>query len=54
VSLPVRARLTLWYAALLAVILLALGAFLLIRLAADLEATLDRNIQRAANLAALG
>jgi two-component system, OmpR family, sensor kinase len=54
VSLPVRARLTLWYAALLAVILLALGAFLLVRLAADLEATLDRNIQRAANLAALG
>jgi two-component system, OmpR family, sensor kinase len=54
VNLPVRARLTLWYAALLAVILIALGAFLLIRLAADLEATLDTNIRRAADLSALG
>jgi two-component system, OmpR family, sensor kinase len=40
--LPVRARLTAWYVLLLAVILAALGFFLLLRLRADLVAEVDR------------
>jgi two-component system OmpR family sensor kinase len=40
--LPVRARLTAWYVALLAVILATLGSFLLLRLRADLVAEVDK------------
>jgi len=40
--LPVRARLTAWYVVLLAVILAALGSFLLLRLRADLVAEVDK------------
>jgi heavy metal sensor kinase len=39
--LPVRARLTVWYVLLLAVILATLGSFLLLRLRADLVAEVD-------------
>jgi heavy metal sensor kinase len=39
--LPVRARLTAWYVLLLALILAALGSFLLLRLRADLVAEVD-------------
>jgi type VI protein secretion system component VasF len=39
--LPVRARLTAWYVALLAVILATLAFFLLLRLRADLVAEVD-------------
>jgi heavy metal sensor kinase len=44
VSLPVRVRLTVWYAVLLAAILLAIGTFLVLRLSSDLEQRLDREI----------
>ena len=36
-SLPIRARLTVWYAAVLAVVVVALGAFLVVRLGSDLR-----------------
>jgi heavy metal sensor kinase len=42
--LPVRARLTAWYVLLLAVILAALGSFLLLRLRADLVAEVDNTL----------
>jgi heavy metal sensor kinase len=42
--LPVRARLTAWYVLLLAVILTALGSFLLLRLRADLVAEVDNTL----------
>jgi two-component system OmpR family sensor kinase len=42
--LPVRARLTAWYVLLLAVILAALGSFLLLRLRADLLAEVDNTL----------
>jgi heavy metal sensor kinase len=45
VSLPIRARLTAWYAVLLAAIIVGLGAFLVLRLRADLEATTDRELR---------
>jgi heavy metal sensor kinase len=50
VSLPIRVRLTAWYAALLAVILVALGAFLVLRLEADLLGQEDRELRQAAAL----
>jgi heavy metal sensor kinase len=53
-SLPIRARLTVWYAALLAVIILALGAFLVLRLRSDLQATIDRDVRSAAAMVAAG
>ncbi|MEA2581012.1 MAG: hypothetical protein QOE83_1904 [Actinomycetota bacterium] len=43
-SLPIRARLTAWYVALLAVILLALCAFLVVRLRADLLRSTDQEL----------
>ena len=42
--LPVRARLTAWYVALLAVILATLAFFLLLRLRADLVAEVDKGL----------
>ncbi len=43
--LPIRLRLTAWYAVLLAAIIVALGVFLTIQLRADLEETIDRDIR---------
>jgi hypothetical protein len=44
-NLPIRVRLTAWYAVLLAAILIAIGAFLVLRLEADLQARLDRDVR---------
>lgn len=43
-TLPIRARLTAWYIALLAIILTALGAFLVVRLRSDLVEGIDRSL----------
>jgi heavy metal sensor kinase len=43
--LPIRARLTAWYAVLLAAIVVALSTFLLLRLRADLQATVDSDVR---------
>src|SRR4051812_22624849 len=43
--MPVRARLTLWYAALLTAIVAGLAGFLVVQLRADLEAVLDRELR---------
>src|SRR5207302_3530425 len=49
---PIKVRLTAWYVTLLAVILVALGAFLLIRLRSDLVAAIDHSLAtRAAQIA---
>jgi heavy metal sensor kinase len=45
VRLPIRVRLTAWYAVLLAAIIVALGAFLVLRLEADLQARIDRELR---------
>jgi heavy metal sensor kinase len=44
-TLPIRARLTAWYAAFLVVMLAALGAFLVIELRSDLRSTIDRELR---------
>ena len=43
--MPIRVRLTLWYAALLTAIVAALAGFLVVQLRADLEAVLDRELR---------
>jgi heavy metal sensor kinase len=48
VRLPIRARLTAWYAALLAVIIVALGTFVVLRLRTELRATIDREVRASA------
>jgi heavy metal sensor kinase len=48
VSLPIRARLTVWYAAVLVVVVVALGAFLVLRLRSDLQAAVDRDVRQGA------
>jgi two-component system OmpR family sensor kinase len=48
-NLPIRGRLTLWYVGLLAVILLVVGAFLILRLQAGLLAGVDQNLNDHAN-----
>ncbi|MGZ5212359.1 MAG: sensor histidine kinase [Actinomycetota bacterium] len=53
-SLPIRARLTAWYVALLALILLALGMFLVIKLRADLVRGVDRELDARAAQISLG
>ena len=45
-SLPIRARLTVWYAAVLAVVVVALGAYLVVRLRSDLRAAVDRDVRQ--------
>jgi two-component system OmpR family sensor kinase len=45
VRLPIRVRLTAWYALLLAAVLVALGAFLVLRLRSDLRSTIDREVR---------
>jgi heavy metal sensor kinase len=52
--LPIRVRLTAWYAVLLAVIILALGAFLVLRLRSELQATVDRELGASSTQIALG
>ena len=52
--LPIRIRLTAWYAALLAAILLALGAFVVLQLRADLQARLDQDVRTAAATLSVG
>jgi heavy metal sensor kinase len=54
VDLPLRARLTAWHAALLAVTIVALGAFLVLKLRADLQGDLDGDLRAAAPLIAEG
>jgi heavy metal sensor kinase len=54
VTLPIRARLSIWYAALLAVILAALGAFLLLRMRADLVTGVDGSLDARAAQISLG
>jgi two-component system, OmpR family, sensor kinase len=46
--LPIRARLTAWYALFLATILIALGAFLVLKLRSDLRSTIDREVRASA------
>jgi heavy metal sensor kinase len=48
VSLPVRVRITAWYVVLLAVIVAAVGAFLVVRLRADLTRSIDGTLRPAA------
>ncbi len=43
--LPIRARLTVWYAVFLTVTLAALGAFLVLELRTDLRSTIDREVR---------
>jgi two-component system, OmpR family, sensor kinase len=52
-NLPIRTRLTLWYVGLLAVILIVVGAFLLVRLQAGLVAGVDTNLDDHANEVAI-
>lgn len=52
--LPIRVRLTAWYVLLLGVILTALGAFLLLRLQADLVAGVDASLDTQAAQIVLG
>jgi heavy metal sensor kinase len=47
VRLPIRVRMTAWYVALLAAIVAALGAFLVVRLRADLTDAIDRDLRPA-------
>jgi heavy metal sensor kinase len=46
-SFPIRARLTAWYAALLAAIVVALSTFLVLQLKDDLEGTVNREVRDA-------
>jgi heavy metal sensor kinase len=43
--LPIRARLTAWYALFLAAIMICFGAFLVIKLRSDLNSTIDREVR---------
>ncbi|MEA2387296.1 MAG: two-component system, OmpR family, sensor kinase [Thermoleophilaceae bacterium] len=45
--LPIRIRLTAWYVAVLALVITALGAFVVVRLRADLTADFDRSLRSA-------
>src|SRR5205085_3356925 len=44
VTLPIRARMTIWYAALLALTIAAVGTFVVLRLRSDLTDALDRSL----------
>jgi hypothetical protein len=50
VNLPIRVRLTAWYAALLALIIVALGTFLVLQLRTDLRETIDTEVLAAVDL----
>ena len=47
-SFPIRVRLTAWYAVVLAVVVVALGAYLVVRLRSDLQAAVDRDVRQGA------
>jgi two-component system, OmpR family, sensor kinase len=47
-KLPIRARLTAWYALFLVAILVGLGAFLVLELRSDLRSTIDREVRASA------
>jgi heavy metal sensor kinase len=51
---PIRARMTAWYVAVLALVLLAVGAFVLVRLRSDLTDAADRALKPAAQQIASG
>ncbi len=53
-KLPIRVRLTAWYAVLLAIILIGLSAFLVFQLRADLEDTVTREVQAGSTQIARG
>lgn len=53
-SAPIRVRLTAWYVILLAVVLVALGGFVVTRLRSDLTAGVDRSLRGAASQIAKG
>ena len=53
-SLPIRARLTIWYVALLGLILAALGGFVVVRLRADLIGGVDQGLDARAAQISLG
>ena len=46
-SLPIRVRLTAWYAALLAIIIIGLGSFIVLQLRTDLRQDHDRELDAA-------
>ena len=52
--MPIRARLTVWYAALLAAIVVALSTFLVLQLRNDLEDTVNREVRAASAQIARG
>jgi hypothetical protein len=54
VNAPIRVRLTAWYVLVLAVVMVALGAFVATRLRSDLTSELDRTLQAAAGQIARG
>jgi heavy metal sensor kinase len=54
VSLPIRLRITIWSVALLAIMMASLGAFVVIRLRADLVAGVDSTLATRASQIALG
>ena len=53
-SLPIRLRITIWSVALLAILMTALGTFVVIRLRADLVAGVDSTLTTRASLISLG
>jgi heavy metal sensor kinase len=54
VSLPIRTRLALWFVVVLAAILIGVGAFLIVRLKADLISGVDQNLDTRAAQISLG
>jgi heavy metal sensor kinase len=54
VNLPIRARVTVWYGALFALVLVALGAFVVVRLRTDLISGLDASLASRAAQISLG
>jgi two-component system, OmpR family, sensor kinase len=53
VSLPIRVRMTLWYAALLSIVVAGVGAFLVLALRSDLTGEIDRALRPATGQIAL-
>jgi two-component system OmpR family sensor kinase len=54
VSAPIRVRMTAWYVAVLAVVLVAVGAFVIVRLKSDLIDATDRSLRPAVQQIAAG
>jgi heavy metal sensor kinase len=53
-SAPIRVRMTAWYVAVLAVVLVAVGAFVIVRLRSDLTDAVDRDLRPAVHQIAAG